>query len=926
MFQRITILKPQYTPAILTGVLILLLSLSISSFARSNDKHVLLLHSYHSGYSWTDDINKGVVNELQPNDSDINLYVEYMDTKKTSFDAEYENLLVKLLEHKYSRIKPNLIIVSDNNAFDFIRKHHNQLFPEVPVVFCGIGAFPDKQLEDDGQITGVAEVLDAQRTLTVARDFNPDIKKVFVIRDFQPTGIAAEAMIRKQLEPLADTLDIKYVSDIPMGQLLDEVGHLPDDSVVLLASYFKDSSGKLYEPEELTHLISERSSVPVYGLYRFNLGQGIIGGYLINGYAQGQAAARLGKQILAGQKARQIPIDKTRQSIPMFDYLELQRFGLQNKKLPPGSTIINQEQAQLTQTEVEWMKAHPHIRFAPAPHYPPIEFFDENNVYRGIAADFVKLMNKKIGLKPDIIQLDSWADLIEQTKQHKIDMWGAAAKNDEREKYMAFTEPYIRLPEVIIVRKEIQGNLTIPDLKGKKVVVIDGYASQEYLENTFPEISYFPVPDIETGLRMVSFGTADAIVATDAVALYYIQKNGLTNLRVAGDSGYEWFLRFAARKDWPELASIIQKGLNAITEEEKHEIFSQWISLEAPKWQLSREQIIGLLAVFVGGMVITVIFWNFNLRRTVRKRTRELTSTVKKLDATMKDMQLILNNAQIGIAHVVDRKIQLANPMLAKLLNMNESDLEGQSTRIFFVNDEDYERIGTAYRTQLARGERYETELSFRRGETDSFMARLIGQAIDPEQVKQGVTWLIQDITAQKELEQRLTDLATTDPLTGVSNRRQFCILGDREIRRSKRTGLPLSVLMLDIDHFKHINDCYGHAFGDEALKFFTNSVESVLREHDILGRIGGEEFAVVMPETDQEAAFTVAERIRQLVASGSLKKDDELISFTVSIGLVTSTNKSNMQDDLEALLHLADVALYEAKKSGRDRVLSHQM
>ncbi len=911
------------TPSITLFLLFLLIFLPSTIFSEGSDKHVLLLHSYHSGYVWTDDITKGVVDILKPNASGINLHVEYMDTKKTNFDDDYQKLLLGLLKYKYAKIKPGLIIVSDNNAFDFIRQYQSQLFPEVPVVFCGINNFRDEQLKGHSQFTGVAEVSDPLGTLIMARKMNPEIKLVYVITDHLPSGKAEKARIREQLKPLADSLEISYAADMPLKQLLDEVDSLSADSIILTTAYFQDSSGTFYEPEAVTRLISEHSRVPVYGLYAFTLGHGIVGGNLINGYAQGKAAGRLGKQILAGEKAGDIPVDKTGQNVPMFDYLELQRFGLQHKKLPSGHKMINQELSKLSKSEQIWMKEHPHIRFAPAPNYPPVEFFNENSAYSGITADFVKLMKEKINLKLDVIQYKNWAEIVHLTKQQKIDMWGAAARTAEREKYMRFTEPYIRLPAVIIVRKETQGHLTMPDLKGKRVAVIQDYATHRYIEENYPDLSLIPVTDIETGLRMVSFGSADAIVATDAAAVYYIEKNGLTNLRVAGESGYVWHLSFAVRSDWPELVSILQKGLNAITEQEKQAIFRHWISLEEATWHLSREQVVGLFGIFVGMLVATVLFWNLHLRATVRKRTMELSTTVNKLNTTMKEMQLILNNAQIGIAHVVDRKFKWINPELAKMRGMSESDLIGQNTRIFFMNDQDYQQIGEANLNQLARGERYETELRFRRGEDDSFWSRMIGQAIDPEHMELGVIWLSQDITARKELELQLTEFATTDHLTGANNRRHFNELGNREIKRSKRSGLPLSVLMLDIDHFKKFNDSHGHAFGDEALIFFTNIVQSMLRDSDILGRVGGEEFAVVLPETDGDAALHVAERIREAVEVAYLTKDGESVGITVSIGLTWMIDGA---DDMETLLIRADKALYEAKQGGRNRVVSHQI
>ncbi|MEJ1401919.1 MAG: transporter substrate-binding domain-containing protein, partial [Candidatus Sedimenticola sp. (ex Thyasira tokunagai)] len=185
----------------------------------------------------------------------------------------------------------------------------------------------------------------------------------------------------------------------------------------------------------------------------------------------------------------------------------------------------------LTHEERQWLKENPRIRFAPAPNYPPVEFFDQNNQYRGVTADFVAHMKSLVGLDLEIVQLQNWDQVIENSKKRQVDVWGAAAQTPERSEYMNFTESYIRLPAVIIVRKEVEGTLKMEELAGKKVVVIQGYASQKYIEQNFPELQLIAVPDIETGLRMVSFGAADSIVATNASAIYYIEKEGLTNLR-----------------------------------------------------------------------------------------------------------------------------------------------------------------------------------------------------------------------------------------------------------------------------------------------------------------------------------------------------------------------------------------------------------
>lgn len=163
-----------------------------------------------------------------------------------------------------------------------------------------------------------------------------------------------------------------------------------------------------------------------------------------------------------------------------------------------------------------------------------------------------------------------------------------------------------------------------------------------------------------------------------------------------------------------------------------------------------------------------------------------------------------------------------------------------------------------------------------------------------------------------------LKRLATTDLLTNLSNRAHFIDSAEAELRRADRFNRDLSVLMIDIDFFKRINDGYGHAAGDEALRVFARALLKETREIDLLGRLGGEEFAVLLPETSPEAALLVAERIRTAVESSSFSFHRSApICFTVSIGLAYLQSG----DSLDSLLARADEALYRAKHSGRNRV-----
>ena len=176
------------------------------------------------------------------------------------------------------------------------------------------------------------------------------------------------------------------------------------------------------------------------------------------------------------------------------------------------------------------------------------------------------------------------------------------------------------------------------------------------------------------------------------------------------------------------------------------------------------------------------------------------------------------------------------------------------------------------------------------------------------------------DVTQRRQLEEELKILATTDFLTGLSNRRHFLGAAALVMESFRRYHRPLALLMLDIDHFKKINDTYGHATGDQVLVTVAETLGSVLRSADLCGRFGGEEFVCLLPETTETEARIVAERLRRALAEQSAATAEGIVRFTASIGLTVA----DVSDaTVESLLQRADAAMYEAKKAGRNRVVS---
>lgn len=178
----------------------------------------------------------------------------------------------------------------------------------------------------------------------------------------------------------------------------------------------------------------------------------------------------------------------------------------------------------------------------------------------------------------------------------------------------------------------------------------------------------------------------------------------------------------------------------------------------------------------------------------------------------------------------------------------------------------------------------------------------------------------VQDITLRKELAQQLEHEARTDFLTGLSNRRHFLELATQELIRVRRYRSPLTLAMLDLDHFKTINDTYGHEVGDKVLIELAELCRRTLREPDVMGRIGGEEFAILLPQTTSAQAYEIAERLRAAISATSIPIERGLpVRFTVSVGITSFVSSDT---NIDMLLSRADKALYAAKREGRNRVI----
>ncbi|MBU4528030.1 sensor domain-containing diguanylate cyclase [Hoeflea sp.] len=286
--------------------------------------------------------------------------------------------------------------------------------------------------------------------------------------------------------------------------------------------------------------------------------------------------------------------------------------------------------------------------------------------------------------------------------------------------------------------------------------------------------------------------------------------------------------------------------------------------------------------------------------------------------------QIVMESADAVVAVTPDQRVVLFSPAAEKLFGYSRDEMIGKPLDKLLpqryrsdhaAKVEEFHSKGTSARYM---GDRKSHLSGLRKDGTEL----LLGATILTVTTERGpiMVAMVRDISERIMLQNELVRLASADPLTGQLNRRAFLESFEREWSRALRYKSGLSLLMLDIDHFKHVNDAYGHDVGDQVICRVAELVRSSLRDLDILGRWGGEEFIAVLPHTEIRAARSLAERIRETIAGQSLEAEGHKpFSVTVSIGLaeIGAGGTAHQQ-----MIKFADNALYEAKNAGRNQVV----
>ncbi len=319
--------------------LLLSLLIFLSYTYANSQKEILLLHSYNMGLKWTDNITYGI-KEILEKHPDYELTVEYMDSKKIN-TKEYFDSLLNLYEKKFSSRKYEVLIAADNYAFNFALNHHKKIFNNIPIVFTGVENFKEDMIPKDLRryVTGVVEYKEIEKNIELIEKTIKNLDTLYIISDNTLSSKAIQNQILSASKKFENRFKIIYDNKIDITSLKEKVNSLPKNSAVLFTSLYSDIKGR-YIPYNNLRVFFQNSKYPIFVLNKIHLGEGVIGGIVVNPIEQGSLAAKKAFEIINGAKPSSIKID-TPTSKYYFDYNIIKKYNLNNSDISLLATLIN---------------------------------------------------------------------------------------------------------------------------------------------------------------------------------------------------------------------------------------------------------------------------------------------------------------------------------------------------------------------------------------------------------------------------------------------------------------------------------------------------------------------------------------------------------------------------------------------------------
>ena len=333
----------------------------LSAQADKSVRRVLIFNDFHSVSSpGIAILDQAIATGLANSTYQVELYNETLESALFSDDATQHRFRDWYIR-KYSDRKPDLIITVGPASLRFMIESHESSFPNIPIIFCGTTEKMLEELKPSVDFTGVWAVAHPEKTLIAALRMRPDTKHVIVVGGASNFDQAVVATARASLHDFESRYEFTYLTDLDMPSLLERLKHLPSNSIIYHTSIMLDAAGNHFiDASQSVPLIVSAANAPIFVMDDVDLGQGTVGGYLVSWAMDGQVAAAMALRVLNGERPQNIPIVKN-DNIYLFDWRALNRWGIKERDLPPGSTVLFRKPSAWERTKVVWLTALPII-------------------------------------------------------------------------------------------------------------------------------------------------------------------------------------------------------------------------------------------------------------------------------------------------------------------------------------------------------------------------------------------------------------------------------------------------------------------------------------------------------------------------------------------------------------------------------------
>lgn len=810
---------------------------------------ILILNSYHKGYSWSDQIVDGIESNILLQYPEAEIRVEYMDTKRNN-SAKYFEELSKVYELKLSDEQFDLVFASDDNAINFLLKVRSSLLPDVPIVFCGANKLDSRLLQrEEKNITGVLEYADIAQTIDLAVRMRPETKRIVIVNDKTVTGQNVAQEFDKFLAENRGRFEFLHLEDSPLADIASQLKNLPSDSIVLLLAYLRDKNGVYYDPSQTAEVLSEASSVPIYSVWDFYFNHGIAGGVMTSGHLQGEAAAKLGLDILRGISVDQLPIEQQGGNRIVFDYTAMQRFGLPVDKLPQAAIVKN-------------------IKYSEQKNVLIINSYSADNdwtrsIMQGIEASlaesnltvntFVEFMDTKRHSSSQymLMMARTFLHKYGQTQLDAIVVSDDHAYNFVRRQRSAL---FRDVPIVFCGVNYLEETDTLP--QSGITGVVESYDILGTIKlglSLFPETKSLLVvnDDTTTGNANMQRLTEVLLQLPENIAVQYTPKTSMQALqhrleRLAEDS---LVLLMSFTKDKNNHRFSYRQSVSMVTEASSRPVFGFWDFYTGQ----------GIL----GGVITSGYDQGYSA-------------------------------GNLAVALLKGRDINTL-PVITK--SPVRTTLDYGVLEKFGLEKKSFTDKVTVINKPVSFIDQY-PDLIYTIVIVIAILILLI--------VSQA-----RKIFFQGRHQKILSEKAETDPLTGTKNRSFLMQSLKTHIELSISGNQPLVVCYFDLDKLKQVNDLEGHKAGDNYIITVAEIVQRHIRSGDVLCRVGGDEFIIVLPHCSRGK---VDELWNHVYNDFQVKKEAGELSQETGISYGYAEFDPKKPVSAEKLIESADRNMYKHK------------